>query len=332
MSSEYFEPELDDSAVGIGKKAVSETTKVATAISPTSMSESTKIINSASVVVNALHAKQWNPTNPDSWDSDMREYHAVANSDYVLPSDHIEQNRLEMQHYIFRAAFGGDIICPSAKYLAGVAGAKILDVGCANGVWLQCIKKANPLADCHGVDIAETLISEASVNNENSTFDYVHQRLLVLGMPRDKFVGVLEELIRVTKPGGWIELVEANMVYYSPGPYTKILGTSIFDAINKRGLDCYAATNLPWYVAQVKNNVETQDMKTLQMPVCWGSEIGKLNGTNLKTVILAAEDWMHTAMGVSREDYRQLVQNCYDEWAENKTFYQARALYFQVKK
>ncbi|KAJ3111701.1 hypothetical protein HK100_002598, partial [Physocladia obscura] len=104
--------------------------------------------------INTLVAKSWNPNDPSSWEPDMREYHPLPNSDYMLPSDEKEQDRLEMQHYVFRAAFHGDIVCPTVKNLIKTPGYKLLDVGCANGFWPKCVKKENPSAECHGVDIS----------------------------------------------------------------------------------------------------------------------------------------------------------------------------------
>lgn len=40
------------------------------------------------------------------------------------------------------------------------------------------------------------------------SFDFIHQRMLNFGIPRDKWQHVLQELLRVTRLGGWIELME----------------------------------------------------------------------------------------------------------------------------
>ncbi|KAJ3110645.1 hypothetical protein HK100_002965 [Physocladia obscura] len=300
------------------------------------------------ILVNALEAKQWNPNNPNSWEPDMREYHSLPESDYMLPSDGDEQNRLQLQHHIFYTVFEGNIVCPAAKELVKKSGTKILDVGCADGFWLQSVKNENPLPEYHGVDISEDLVNGVSVENDgvnltfgnvltglpykDNTFDYVHQRMLVLGIPKEKFPDALRELIRVTKPGGWIELLESDMVFYKGGSYTKTLGTAFFNALDRRGLDCYAATNLPWYVWKVNEHVTKQETKTVHIPFGWGSTVGDMSGRNGNTAMLGLEDWMHKAMGISREEYRELVQNCYDEWVEMRTFGQSRTIYFQVKK
>ncbi|KAJ3116375.1 hypothetical protein HK100_001090 [Physocladia obscura] len=295
--------------------------------------------------VNTLVAKTWNPNDPKSWEPEMREYHSLPNSDYLLPNDAAEQDRLEMQHYIFRAAFDGDIVCPTVRKLISTSALKILDVGCAKGFWLKKVKQDNQLIECHGVDISKTLVENSSseadglflrfgnvletLPYEDNTFDFTHQRFLVAGMPRDKFPDALKELIRVTKSGGWIELVECDAVIYNAGPYSQTLTTALFDGYHRRGLDCYAAANLPFYVKQVAGNVENQEDKVLHLSMGWGSKMGILFGADWKSGVLGLEDWMHKTMGLSREDYRQLVQGCYSEWPEQKSFAQIRALYFQ---
>ncbi|KAJ3093318.1 hypothetical protein HK100_006685 [Physocladia obscura] len=78
-------------------------------ISPTKptrpISSTGKLIPAARI--DAVLAKVWNPNNPDSWDAPMREYHNADDSDYIMPSDEIEQTRLEAQHYIYRVGFQG---------------------------------------------------------------------------------------------------------------------------------------------------------------------------------------------------------------------------------
>ncbi|KAJ3104998.1 hypothetical protein HK100_003965 [Physocladia obscura] len=146
-------------------------------------SKSASAAELAAAKINKLQAKVWNPNSPESWEPDMRGYHAVKGSDYTLPSDVIEQNRLELQHHIFRARFEGDIVCPEAKELVQLDGSKILDVGCAKGFWLESVRKENPFSEYHGVDIAENLATELSGNEPiNIKFGNVLDRL-----PCEKF-------------------------------------------------------------------------------------------------------------------------------------------------
>ncbi|KAJ3089909.1 hypothetical protein HK100_007620 [Physocladia obscura] len=290
--------------------------------------------------VDRAEAKRWNPTTRHI--TTRRGYHNIHNSEYVLPADADEQTRLNVQHFIFRAAFEQlsywavsflftDIICPAVRtLLLESRRPKILDVGCASGFWLRCVKRDFQFAECYGVDILSSNTQNLDV--EDSTFDFVHQRAVGLGIPSSQSVSVLKELMRVTKPGGWIELVELDSVLYNPGPFSTMFIASLYDSLQERGLNSLNATDLTWCVQQVAKNTMNQETITRHIPVGWGSELGRLNGANVKAFMLGMEDWLHKTMQLSREEYRNLVEDCSMEWADQKTFAQTTAVYFQMKK
>lgn len=61
----------------------------------------------------------------------------------------------------------------------------------------------------------------------NNTFDFVHQRAMQLVYSSDRVAGMFQQILRVTKDGGWIELVEFDIVPKRAGP--------IFSKINSSG-------------------------------------------------------------------------------------------------
>jgi SAM-dependent methyltransferase len=52
-------------------------------------------------------------------------------------------------------------------------------------------------------------------------FDYVHQRLLVAVIPARRWPSVVKELVRVTRPGGYVELLDAGHHFENAGPATQ---------------------------------------------------------------------------------------------------------------
>jgi ubiquinone/menaquinone biosynthesis C-methylase UbiE len=53
----------------------------------------------------------------------------------------------------------------------------------------------------------------------DNTFDFVHMRCVTLIYTDQQFEKkILKELIRVCKPGGWIELIELDCTYRNQGP------------------------------------------------------------------------------------------------------------------
>ncbi len=143
---------------------------------------------------------------------------------YVLPRDLEEMNRLDFQHYVLRQAFKGNFVAPVENPAA------ILDVGTGTGRWAREVAPLFPKANVIGLDINPPPVDQkAEAGGEeqrppnyafvpgnvldklpfaDATFDFVHMRLLVLALPHDRWPFVVNELIRVTRPGGWVESVE----------------------------------------------------------------------------------------------------------------------------
>lgn len=103
-------------------------------------------------------------------------------------------------------------------------GIKVLDSGCGPGVWALEMAKEFPKSSFHGVDMTAHEFTKEKLPNfeftvgnlleglpfEDNTFDYVYQRLLFLGLNDEGWTKVISELLRVLKPGGYIELLEAS--------------------------------------------------------------------------------------------------------------------------
>lgn len=103
----------------------------------------------------------------------------------------------------------------------------------APGTWLHDLSKILPNYqwNLHGVDIHEAFFPTASeapvpldlrkhdTNFEfpaawkwEDSFDIVHQRLLIWGIKTENWPTAIQNLLRLVKPGGWIELVEVVWV------------------------------------------------------------------------------------------------------------------------
>lgn len=98
------------------------------------------------------------------------------------------------------------------------------------GTWLQDLPRLYPSTEwsLHGVDIASALfpadagaldLHEVDIRGPppstfqwQGTFDLIHQRLLVWGLPAAEWPKVLTNHHSLLKPGGYIELVEAQWI------------------------------------------------------------------------------------------------------------------------
>ncbi len=184
----------------------------------------------------------------------------LADAPYALPSDPQEVQRQDFQHFIIRHAL-------RSNYLAPIGQPKgILDVGCGTGRWAMEMAAQFPQANVVGIDLVppESAASlghglerqpknvafvEGDIVNglpfAHGSFDFVYMRLLFMAIPARQWPYVLDELIRVTKPGGWIESVETWMAVSDAYPAWRTITGWLTELIRQRGMDPMIARKIP---------------------------------------------------------------------------------------
>ena len=130
---------------------------------------------------------------------------------YMLPNFN-EIDRPDLQHYMLRYLLKGNYLAPIAKP------AHILDVGSGTGRWVIEMAEEFPQAESNGIDlnIPEARAVPFPYNShfhadnvlnglpfEDNFFDFVHQRHMIFAIPQIKWQQLVNELVRVTRRGGW---------------------------------------------------------------------------------------------------------------------------------
>jgi SAM-dependent methyltransferase len=174
----------------------------------------------------------------------------LAGVPYDLPRDDQEIHRLDFQHYMLRYAFRGNYLAPLAQPR------DILDVGCGSGRWPVEIATVFPDANVIGTDVVPppadaSPAAETRPQNyvfvpgnvleglpfADASFDFVHQRLLIAAIPADRWPRDVQELRRVARPGGWVELAEGHIRVDGGGRALKTLGDWAYTLMGRRGID-----------------------------------------------------------------------------------------------
>ncbi|KAJ3238056.1 hypothetical protein HDU77_011560 [Chytriomyces hyalinus] len=299
-------------------------------------------------VFNDEDAVFWHPSQDDS----NREYHNVDSSSYFLPSDMQEQTRLDLQHHMLVMLFKDPIICTPVKEIMTKKSTKVLDVGCAMGTWLDSVYRTYLNPEYHGVDIADELnqwekmsMAKCVFGNvleglpyEDNTFNFVHQRLLFTGVPKAKWPAVIAELARVTKSGGWIQMLEYDVVTYRQGPASKALGGTFAAMLDKRGMDIHAGSNLVPHMNEASNNsggsmrLTNITQKTVSCPIGWGGKVGELFAQDSEKALQSMKAFLPKIMGLTNEAYDALVKENMAECGRNQSFGNFTCVYAQVVK
>lgn len=253
----------------------------------------------------------------------------LADAPYVLPTDDQEINRLDFQHFMLRYTLRGNYAAPIQQPHS------ILDVGAGTGRWAMEMASLFPDANVVGVDVTPPPADRANaslgagldIRPDNyafvqgnileglpfadQSFDYVHQRLLLFAIPESGWPKVVAELVRVTRVGGWIELVETGPQQHG-GPAMDHLVELITVISNRRGVNPLLGPQIGNFLRDARLGSVTA--RAITLPVgAYGGRVGKLAETDVFGVVggvkalvvsqnlTTAEDY-DDAMRVARED------------------------------
>ncbi len=242
-----------------------------------------------------FHRKPAVATAPHN--ADGRRY--MADVPYLLPKDLGETNRLDFQHYMLRYALKGNYAAPIEDPR------DILDVGSGTGRWAIEMAQQFRAARVIGMDVAPPPVdatAAADVRPANfsfaqgnvlervpfpdDNFDFVHQRFLTLAIPAARWPGVVAELLRVTRPGGWVELVETQPPMGAPA--IDQLARWGIELTRRRGIDISLMARVGDLLRD--GGAEQVTARTVNIPV------GKPNG---RIGAMAAVDYL-TALSAVR--------------------------------
>lgn len=253
----------------------------------------------------------------------------VTDAPYILPKDLGEVNRLDFQHYMLRYALHANFLAPIT------APRDILDVGSGTGRWAIQLAQQFPNANVFSLDIEppqerQSALVESQPDNcifvegnvlkglpfPDGSFDFVHQRLLMGAIPGPEWPNVVRELARVTRRGGWIELVEA-----APVPSTTPALRQLYDwmrgATQLRGLDITISSRIGDLLRQA--GLQQVVYKDLPLPIGqYGGRLGVMAETQYDALFQNFRPIL-VARGITTEaTFNEVMRAAHDEIAHNR--------------
>jgi SAM-dependent methyltransferase len=240
---------------------------------------------------------------------------------YRVPHHQAEVDRLDVQHYALLETLGGHFLAPVESPR------RILDTGSGTGQWAYDVCGQFPDALVVGLDIEPSkpgapanfgLVRADLLRGlpfPEGSFDFVHQRFMaVSAIPLPAWEPVVGDLVRVTAPGGWVELVEGIMKVEPAGPATQRL----FDLLREVGrsfdldVDGVVADVLGDHLRRA--GLADVEQRTVEVPVGeWGGRAGSLAATDLRAVHLRLAATYEQHVGVSRARLHVLLHAMQDE-------------------
>jgi len=255
----------------------------------------------------------------------------LVNTPYLIPKSAAEGDRLDLQHHLLKIVANGNYRAPVRQPRT------ILDVATGTGIWGREMAQEFQEARVIGIDIDRTPMDaslarlgpsgqfppnfqflEADVLQrfpfgEGETFDFVHARFIAGFVPAERWVGVASEMLRVTRPGGYIELVEPVSSPQSPSPAFSALMDAVAQLGKARNLEQRPGDKLADYL----HLAGAERIQTRRFVIGEGRDAARqqrLFGVDMLAFMRQMEPILvHRTQLLSEEEYARLLREAEEQ-------------------
>jgi SAM-dependent methyltransferase len=157
-------------------------------------------------------------------------------------------------------------------------------------------------------------------------FTSTHQRLLVAAIPARSWPAVVQELVRVTQPGGWIELLELSDVIQPAGPATRRLFDWLTAISRSLGFEMEVVRRL----GELLQQAGCVDVTSQDLPVPlgrWAGAAGQLLLTDVLHGLGALKDSYCARTDTPPESFDRMLREAAQEWEQQQARYVFHAAY-----
>jgi len=247
----------------------------------------------------------------------------------MLPNDMQELDRLDLQHYLLRSILTSNCTANMTEVY------DVLDIGTGTGIWILEMANEFPHVKFVGMDIAplqphNTLPKTCrfdlgnvldGLTYQDGSFDYVHQRLLMLGIPEDSWKDLLQEYYRVLNPGGQLEIVETDLLLKRRTPVMKKLQRWIETVLDTHGISAKVVREMD--TLMMKAGFRHITTRTIKVPLgSWAGPEGEAGWQNMMEGIKAFQTAVCTLLNIRPHEFQQVVDEVGRESNEMQSYWQ----------
>ncbi|GES97732.1 S-adenosyl-L-methionine-dependent methyltransferase [Rhizophagus clarus] len=255
-------------------------------------------------------------------DSKTTESEVEKELKYYIPNNYEDIDRIHMFHFFQRYMFQSNFSSPIEERL--IQGkCKVLDIGCGPGTWLLDLANKYEKSFFYGLDNNPIYPTEIKPGNLNflkadifdglpfpdNEFDFVHQDSMLFMIKADQWNFIISEMIRVTKPGGYIEFLEICCKLDGAGPVLSKIYEAHVSSCLERGVNMKIISNLDKII---KSNQNTPIVNKDEKFYVLGPNGGKIGMVKQDIYIgfhdneVAMEN-LSSVLRVSKEEYKIMI-------------------------
>ncbi|CAO3671724.1 unnamed protein product [Rhizopus stolonifer] len=176
------------------------------------------------------------------------------------------------------------------------------------------------------LDFYRLNVIEERLPFEDNQFDFVKQRLATASFTTNNWKHVLAEMVRVTKPGGWVGLLEIDFSMVNLGPQGAQFEKQMIEVTRSLGIEPRMAI----YLEDLLKALGLEEIKpqSVSIPLGeWGMDLGMLWKNNIESFAESIEPFVSKLMNLSKEDYKDRWRVYFEEAQETKPFANAYAIW-----
>jgi len=194
-----------------------------------------------------------------------------------------------------------------------------------------------PDSEFQGIDVAEVFPVDIVPRNVkfqkvnvtkglpfgDNTFDFVFQRSMLLSYSENDWPAVIKELVRVTKPGGWIELLENDLLIHDAGEITTIWFSYFVDGLKARGIEYKVGRHLDKLLRAEPAMTKISKLY-YSSPMGWGQDkfggLGELLRQNSEMSFRSLRPVICLSLGIATSDYDEMTLKAMEELIAHKSW------------
>ncbi|RIB15554.1 hypothetical protein C2G38_2192102 [Gigaspora rosea] len=259
-----------------------------------------------------------------------RRFHNVTDIIYDLPNDEDEVDRLHLEHFLTRDVWKSNFSSPIAHQLE--TGLKVLDVTFRDSTNVLYLQINYDKSSFVGIDISPIFPMEIKPGNvkfnetnildgiphPDESFDFRYMFPSFTQMQWEEIV--INEIVRVVKIDGWLELCEYELCQ-NCGPVLESLLSARREMFIKEGRNPDVAQLLGKLMKETQHFDDIYH-KTKEVPIGpWAGKIGEVGRDNIITRMIGIKPALSRFMNITSEQYDEMMQKSIKEFNEYKAYF-----------
>lgn len=208
----------------------------------------------------------------------------------------------------------------------------VLDSGCGNGVWSLNMSKKHYDINFYGID--KMYICPKDIKPPNcffekkelfdytittlKKFDLVTQRFMAMYLKKDEWKQILDNYYNILKPGGYINIVESNLIVSNPGTKTKIFAEEFKNTLIDKNINPFINKDLEKILISCGFIIDKKIFYSI--PLFGDTNIGKIYGKNIIESLRNMKKWFKLSLEMQEDELEEVLKIIEKESFEFKTY------------